>query len=34
MPPSGKCLRPIALAATMVDEFVAKYNTLTKTIFS
>jgi hypothetical protein len=30
MPPLGKCLRRIAPAAAMVDEFVAKHETLTK----
>jgi len=30
MPPSGKCLSRIALVAAMVNEFVAKHKTLTK----
>ena len=31
MPPSGKCLRPIAPAAVMVDEFVEKTLNTNKT---
>jgi hypothetical protein len=34
MPSSGECMRRIALAATMVDEFVEKHKTLAKTISS
>jgi hypothetical protein len=34
MPPSGKCLRRIAPAVAMIDEFVKQHKTLTKTIFS
>jgi hypothetical protein len=34
MQPLGKCLRRIAPAAAMVDEFVKQHKTLTKTIFS
>ena len=34
MPPLGDCLRCIAPMANMVDKFVAKHKTPTKTIFS
>ena len=34
MPPLVECLRRIALAAAMVDNFSRKHKTLTKTIFS
>ena len=33
MPPSCECLLRIALAAAMVDKFVAKHTTITKTYF-
>ena len=32
--PSGECLRQIAPTATMANKFVAKHQTLKKTIFS
>jgi hypothetical protein len=34
MPPLGKCLRRIAPAAAMVDEYIENTQALTKTIFS
>jgi hypothetical protein len=34
MPPSGDCLRHIVSEAAMVDKFVVKHKTLTKTSFS
>ncbi len=33
MPPLGQCPHPIAVAAAMVDNFVEKDKTLTKTYF-
>jgi hypothetical protein len=33
MPPSCECLLRIALAAAIVDKFVAKHKTITKTYF-